>query len=136
MQGKEFKPTEADRANVIEWAGMGFTTASIGRKLSVTRHTVEKHFQEELALGKAEIETLAVSQIVEAIKKGEAWAICFFLKCRCGWKEKSGLELSGPDGGAIQHTINPLDALEGELARIHARETAAGDPGQPGAIGS
>jgi hypothetical protein len=32
-------------------------------------------------------EAIISSKLVEAAKKGAPWAICFFLKSRCGWRE-------------------------------------------------
>lgn len=42
-----------------------------------------------------------MSQVVAAMKRGEAWAVCFFLKCRGGWKETQALQHSGEDGKPI-----------------------------------
>lgn len=48
---------------------------------------------------------LAESKLMEAVKKGEAWAICFFLKCKGksrGYVERQ--EVTGKDGGAFEFT--------------------------------
>jgi hypothetical protein len=38
-----------------------------------------------------EVKALAMSKVVAAIKNGEAWAVCFFLKCKAGWRETQAL---------------------------------------------
>ena len=45
-----------------------------------------------------QVNALVGSQVIAAVKRGEAWACCFWLKCRGGWNEKQGIEHSGPDG--------------------------------------
>jgi AcrR family transcriptional regulator len=46
-----------------------------------------KDFAEAIRRGAAEGEALATSKLFEALKAGKAWAICFYLKARCGWRE-------------------------------------------------
>ena len=50
----------------------------------------EKEFGECIKRGAAEGEALATSKLFEAVKKGQGWAICFFLKSRCGWRDTPG----------------------------------------------
>jgi hypothetical protein len=35
---------------------------------------------------------LAMSKVVTAINAGRPWAICFWLKCRAGWRERSAVD--------------------------------------------
>jgi hypothetical protein len=60
------------------------------------------------------------------MKRGEAWAVCFFLKCRGGWRErqdiKQEIEHSGPGG----------NLLKIEVTRVNPKkESKPPDPGSP-----
>jgi hypothetical protein len=57
--------------------------------------TLRKHFRAELDLARDQTTALAVGKLVRAIKRGEAWAICCWLKCRAGWSERQTLDVSG-----------------------------------------
>ena len=46
------------------------------------------NWMQDARFGKAEIDALCAGKLVNAIKNGEAWAICFYAKCRMGWSEK------------------------------------------------
>lgn len=49
------------------------------------------------------------------MKKGEAWAICFYLKSRCGWREIT-------EPGAVNVNIN--GTLAGETAQAERERIA------------
>lgn len=62
----------------------------------------------------------AESKLHAAIEGGQAWAICFFLKCKAkhrGYVERQ--EISGPDGGPIHHALDeiPEEALRAIAGR-------------------
>jgi hypothetical protein len=46
-----------------------------------------RDFRDSIKRGFAESEAVATSKLFDAVKKGEAWAICFFLKARHGWQD-------------------------------------------------
>ena len=46
---------------------------------------------------------VAETALLAAVAKGEAWAVCFYLKCKGkarGWTERA--EVTGPGGGPLQ----------------------------------
>jgi hypothetical protein len=68
------------------------------------------------------------SKLHAAIDKGEAWAICFFLKCKAkhrGYVERQ--EVTGADGGPIHHALDeiPEEALRAIAGRSRSRTGAA-----------
>jgi hypothetical protein len=49
------------------------------------------------------------SQLMEAVEKGEAWAICFLLKCRGkerGWIEQVAMMNNDCGGDSLVHDSN------------------------------
>lgn len=105
-----YAPTPADRATVQNLAALGATHADIARCIGtdgISEKTLRKHFRRELQNSLSEVKAPAMSQVVAGMKRGEAWAVCFFLKCRGGWKETQALQHSGADGGPLksEHVI-------------------------------
>jgi AcrR family transcriptional regulator len=88
------------------------------RKLGVSRRTIYNRLEksEELreALEEARDFTSDVAELklFQAIEKGEAWAVCFYLKCQAkdrGYVEKQQVEHSGADGGPLRFVIERDD---------------------------
>jgi len=125
-----YDPTPADRATVQNLAALGATHKEIAMcigRYGVSEPTLRKHFRRELNNSLTEVKALAMSQVVAAMKRGEPWAVCFFLKCRGGWRErqdiKQQIEHSGPGG----------NALKVEVTRVNPkRESKPPGPGLPG----
>jgi hypothetical protein len=106
-----YEPTPADRATVQNLAALGATHKEIAMcigRTGISEPTLRKHFRRELNNSLTEVKALAMSQVVAAMKRGEAWAVCFFLKCRGGWREKQEIEHSGPNGGGLQMVIRSV----------------------------
>jgi hypothetical protein len=69
----------------------------------------------------------AESQLHKAIGECQAWAICFFLKCKAkhrGYVERQ--EVTGADGGPIHHALDeiPEEALRAIAGRSRSRTGA------------
>jgi len=60
----------------------------------ISEPTLRSHFRAELDLARDQTTALAVGKLVRAIERCEAWAICFWLKCRAGWQERRQMEVS------------------------------------------
>ena len=78
------------------------------RALGCDRNTIKRYLKEYTAVAQAiaderEATTdLAENKLYEAIQRGEAWAICFYLKCQGkqrGYIEKA--EITGAGGGPV-----------------------------------
>jgi hypothetical protein len=90
-----YTPSDSDRATVQSLAVLGATHEGIALCLGdhgVSEKTLRKHFRRELDVSVLKVQALAASKVVAAIGAGEAWAICFYLKCKAGWREKSALD--------------------------------------------
>ena len=56
-------------------------------KRGIDRNTLSKWFPDELAAGRARLKALAGSKFLEAINRGETWALKFALRHLCGWDD-------------------------------------------------
>jgi hypothetical protein len=74
-------------------AAQGMTMERIAEALGVGLSTLYRkkvqfrEFGEAIRKGAAEGEVVVTNKLFEAAKQGKAWAICFYLKTRCGWHE-------------------------------------------------
>ena len=82
--------------------------APAARYLGCSRDTVRSYLEEYPAVAQAKLDQreavtdMAENALYAAILRGEAWAICFYLKCMAkdrGYVEKA--EISGPGGKPI-----------------------------------
>jgi hypothetical protein len=95
----KYEPTPADRATVKNLAAVGVPHSEIARCIGthgISEPTLRKHFRRELDVSLNEVKALAMSGLVQGLKKGESWAVCFTLKCKGGWREMSNHEISTP----------------------------------------
>jgi hypothetical protein len=95
-----YEPTPADRATVKNLAAVGVPHAEIAKCIGsygISEPTLRKHFRRELDVSLNEVKALAMSALVHGLKNGAPWAVCFFLKCRAGWRETSNHEISAPN---------------------------------------
>ena len=99
---------QIDLKKVRALAAKGLSQEKIALALGISERTLRNRkkesseFAEAIKRGQAQGEAIIIDKLFEAAQAGEAWAICFFLKCRCGWNEKSYLEVTGKNGEAIQ----------------------------------
>jgi hypothetical protein len=92
----KYAPTDADRATVRNMSAAGIpheTIASCLGKNGIDDKTMRKHFRRELDISQYLVTGFAMSRLYAAIQAGEAWAVCFWMKCRAGFQETSAHRL-------------------------------------------
>lgn len=89
MANRPHTPTESTRTMVKCLKVGGYTDEAIASAFDppINNKTLRKHYATELASGKAKIDSLVVSKLVEAAIKGDITAAIFYLKTRMGWRE-------------------------------------------------
>ncbi len=125
-----WQPTDKERGAVQALSGVGFDEEFIGRYIGKDPKTLRKTCARELEFATAELLALGFSKLAAAVKKGESWAICFLFKTKgkkLGWTERQ--ELSGPNGGPIQHAglmFDPAKLKDMDDDELAALERAVG----------
>ena len=97
-----YKPTEADRNTVKTMVACGIRHEDIARCLGHTGiddKTLRKHFRDELDTASVRANSVIASRLYAAAERGEPWAVCFWLKTRARWQERSAREPSGAEEG-------------------------------------
>ena len=90
-----------DPEKIREYAARGLTQGQIAKALNISRTTYYKlkrqwpqEFLDALEQGQAQGELAVANVLYEAAINGNVTAAIFYLKSRCGWSEKSQVEVS------------------------------------------
>ena len=110
-----YQPTDTDRQTVEAMAAAGINHDSIAKCIGdkgIDANTLRKHFRRELDVSAEKSNALVATQVFKAAQRGEAWACCFWLKCRAGWKERQAIEHTGADGSPLLSDAQVRKLLE------------------------
>ena len=131
MSRRAWQPTDDQRNTVKAMSAAGIREDHIADCMSIAPKTLRKHCRVELDQATDQTTAVAVAQLFKAVKAGESWAICFWLKCRARWRETERVEHVGMDGGPVEIrvTYEDLPAKTPSPAL-----TASGSPGGPEAL--
>lgn len=133
---KPFVPTEEQRAQVrnLAMAISEVSNEKIAVKLGISRSTLERHFENDLALGRADLAAQAGAQLISLALQGEGAknaegkviapgnldALKFLLARRCAWTTK--VEMTGKDGRPME--VVDLTGLSPAALREYGRQAA------------
>lgn len=115
-------PTQDQRNRIEFMAASGIRHELIARIEKVAYSTLRRTCKDELEFGLTKANVTAAKVCFDNVRAGEAWAVCFWLKTRGGWRETATLEHIGKDGGPIQHegarerNIDVIEQLSARLA--------------------
>lgn len=88
----KYEPTEADRATVRNMAAAGIPQHNIRQcigKNGISEPTLRKHFAVEMKTAPHMVTGFAMSKLFKLIQEEELGAICFWLKCKAGFEERT-----------------------------------------------
>jgi len=123
----KYEPTEADRNTVRSMASQGVPHETIALCLGekgIDPKTMRKHFRRELDTAAAITNANIGTNVYNAAMRGEAWACCFWLKCRAGWKDSAGPSAGGAGGGkTVQFVVVPAGQPLPVAKRRHRRRS-------------
>jgi len=128
------QPTDETRAQARALIVAGINQPEIARIIGISEPTLVKHYAEELAVGLDKTIANVANTLVQKALNGDTASIIFFLKVRgkkYGWSER--LEVTGQDGGPMQHEHTLSDEAAANLDAIAAR--LAGSAGAAGVAG-
>ena len=127
MAGRpRFAPTPEQRNMVKNLAAAGVDQIRIAAAVGIDKKTLAKRFRVELDISKTQVTAIAQSKLFAAIQSGEAWAVCFWLKCRERWQEVQRIQHTGADDAPIEVNVSGIDLLESRISRIAERRRESG----------
>lgn len=117
-EGRLVGVSEAELGKLLEGCGGFYSVCA--RKLGVSSDAIEKRVKKSRYLQEIKktldegMEDLAVNELTKAMKRGEAWAITFYLKCKGGWRENPqfNVDTDGTAERSISFNLIPIGAVE------------------------
>ncbi len=107
-----YQPTDADRATVKNMAAAGIPHTNICQcigTVGISEKTLRVHFRHELDTSAYMVTGFAMSKLFAAIQGGQAWAVCFWLKCKADFKETNKMEHAGDPTAPVKVTVEYSD---------------------------
>lgn len=101
----KFVPTDEQRALVLSHAATATPYPIIAEELKIGESTLKRYFAKELEQGLPRANSRLGGVVYKEALAGNLRAVEMWFDRRGGveWRKKSGVELSGPNGGAIRH---------------------------------
>ena len=109
MAQKPHKPTEKTREQAKQAAGLGLPHDQIGALLGISHVTLRKHYEDELALGKASASAQIAKTLFNKAQSGDTTALIWWTKAQMRWAETQKFESSGADGKPQEMVIRWAD---------------------------
>lgn len=127
-QGREYKPTDADRLFVERAVMAGSKIEDIASALNIHDDTLRKHYRYEIMTSRERLKGEAVRVLMNSLTDGSLDAAKFVLARQAGWSEKVMNEHAGPNGGAIQTEVlfDLTKLTDEELAAYRTLHAAVG----------
>lgn len=100
--GHGHHPSKETRGLVTLARADGRSQEEIANAMRIDLKTLRKHYKDELENGKFSLDMQMMGKVVQKALAGDGDMVKFYLRCKGGWKEGAQLELTGPDGGALQ----------------------------------
>ena len=98
----EHEVTDKTREIVRSSSGLGLPQDQICALVGhIDPKTLRKHYEIELALGKAQASAQIAKTLFNKAKDGDTTAMIWWTKAQMRWSETQKQEISGADGGAL-----------------------------------
>ena len=125
MDGRpSHEPTDKNRAVARALSGYGIPQDQIAAEIGVSVPTLCKYYREDLDAGLRQANAqVAKSLFKKATGDGSqsVTAAIFWAKCRMGWVDRTGVEITGKDGEPVQLAVETArDRVERRIARLAA----------------
>ena len=107
---------DIERAEYL--ASLGLTYEEIAQSLGVSSRTLERRrnevaeLSEAIKRGQAKGCETVTSKLMEQVLQGNTTAIIFYLKAKCGWRDKDAIEVK--HSGSIGTTVGIISDKERE----------------------
>lgn len=101
----EHVPNEKTREQVLSASGLGLPQVQIAALLGISDVTLRKHYEKELAVGKATASAQIAKSLYNKAVAGDTTAAIWWTKAQMGWGETNTTKVGNIDG-------TPLDGIQ------------------------
>lgn len=101
----EHIPNAENKRLVETSAGLGLPHEQIGALIGIDDKTLRKHYRSELDIGKAKASAQIAKTLFNKAQGGDTTALIWWTKAQMKWAETQKQEITGADGGAVEHSV-------------------------------
>jgi hypothetical protein len=105
---------------VADLAGLGHSKQEVAILLGVDHKTIESRFSQEFEKGKETGKTKLRVKLIAMAMAGNVTALTLALKNLAGFSDKSAVEVTGANGGPIQHAPDLSRLSDAQLTQFEA----------------
>lgn len=117
--GRPSKRNEGNDREIVTILKLGYGLQMCADRVGVSRSTIKKwiaddpEFSATIKRARADGKLFVAGELMEAVKKGKAWAICFWLKCRGGpeWDEGTYAPFTMPPTKTVSECNDALSLV-------------------------
>lgn len=98
----EHVPTDKTREQVLSASGLGLPQVQIAALLGISDVTLRKHYEKELAVGKATASAQVAKSLYNKAITGDTTAAIWWTKAQMGWGETNTTKVGNIDGTPLE----------------------------------
>jgi hypothetical protein len=98
----EHVPTDKTREQVLSASGLGLPQLQIAALLGISDVTLRKHYEKELAVGKATASAQIAKSLYNKAVAGDTTAAIWWTKAQMGWGETNTTKVGNIDGTPLE----------------------------------
>lgn len=98
----EHVPTDKTREQVLSASGLGLPQIQIAALLGISDVTLRKHYEKELAVGKATASAQVAKSLYNKAITGDTTAAIWWTKAQMGWGETNTTKVGNIDGTPLE----------------------------------
>jgi hypothetical protein len=98
----EHVPTDKTKEQVLSASGLGLPQLQIAALLGISDVTLRKHYEKELAVGKATASANVAKSLYNKALSGDTTAAIWWTKAQMGWGETNTTRLANGDGSNLE----------------------------------
>jgi hypothetical protein len=98
----EHVPTDKTREQVLSASGLGLPQVQIAALLGISDVTLRKHYEKELAVGKATASAQIAKSLYNKAVAGDTTAAIWWTKAQMGWGETNTTKVGNIDGTPLE----------------------------------
>jgi len=98
----EHVPTDKTKEQVLSASGLGLPQVQIAALLGISDVTLRKHYEKELAVGKATASAQIAKSLYNKAVSGDTTAAIWWTKAQMGWGETNTTKVGNIDGTPLE----------------------------------
>jgi hypothetical protein len=98
----EHVPTDKTREQVLSASGLGLPQVQIAALIGISDVTLRKHYEKELAVGKATASAQIAKSLYNKAVAGDTTAAIWWTKAQMGWGETNTTKVGNIDGTPLE----------------------------------